>query len=44
MAARKICLRKIETDACALIGSSEEETTTNWLLQNMLNFFGIKLW
>jgi potassium efflux system protein len=44
MAARKIRLRKIETDTCAQIGSAEEETTTNWLLQNMRNFFGIKLW
>jgi hypothetical protein len=43
MASRKIRLRKIETDACAET-CSEEETTTNWLLQNMRNFFGIKLW
>ncbi len=44
MAARKIRLHKIETDASAPIGSVEEKTTTNWLLQNMRNFFGIKLW
>ena len=44
MAARKIRLRKIETDASAQIDSAEEITTTDWLLQNMRNFFGIKLW
>ena len=44
MAARKIRLRKIETDTCALIDNAEEKTTCNWLLQNMQNFFGIKLW
>ena len=44
MAARKIRLRKIETDTCALIDNGEEKTTCNWLLQNMRNFFGIKLW
>jgi len=44
MGARKIRLRKIETDTCAQACSAEEETTCNWLLQNMRNFFGIKLW
>ncbi len=44
MAARKTRLRKIETDTCALIDNGEEQTTCNWLLQNMQNFFGIKLW
>jgi small-conductance mechanosensitive channel len=44
MATRKIRLRKIETDTCALVDNAEETTTCNWLLQNMQNFFGIKLW
>ena len=44
MATRKIRLQKIETDACAEIDSAEETTTCNWLLQNMRNFFGVKLW
>jgi small-conductance mechanosensitive channel/CRP-like cAMP-binding protein len=44
MAARKIRLQKIETDASAQIDSAEDKTTSNWLLQNMRNFFGIKLW
>jgi hypothetical protein len=44
MAARKIRLRKIETDTTAQTSNGEEETTTHWLLQNMRNFFGIKLW
>jgi len=44
MAARKTRLRKIETDTCALVDNGEEQTTCNWLLQNMRNFFGIKLW
>ena len=44
MAARKIRLQKIETDASAQCDSAEETTTCNWLLQNMRNFFGIKLW
>ena len=44
MAARKIRLQKIETDASAQCDSAAETTTCNWLLQNMRNFFGIKLW
>lgn len=44
MATRKIRLQKIETDASAQNDSAEDQTTTNWLLQNMRNFFGIKLW
>ncbi|MGA9755692.1 MAG: mechanosensitive ion channel family protein [Desulfobaccales bacterium] len=44
MAARKIRLRKIEAATSAQTGDGEEETTTHWLLQNMRNFFGIKLW
>ena len=44
MAARKIRLQKIETDASAQFDSAAETTTCNWLLQNMRNFFGIKLW
>lgn len=44
MAARKIGLRKIETDTCAQSCRAEEATTTNWLLQKMRDFFGIKLW
>lgn len=44
MAARKIRLQKIETAVCDQVCIAEEQTTTNWLLQNMRNFFGIKLW
>ena len=44
MVSRKIRLQKVETDACAETCSEEETSTSNWLLQNMRNFFGIKLW
>ena len=35
----KIRLPKVETNACAEIGSAEETTTCNWLLQNRPEFF-----
>jgi CRP-like cAMP-binding protein len=44
IAAREIRLQKIKTDTGVQAGSAEEEKTTHWLLQNMRNFFGIKLW
>jgi small-conductance mechanosensitive channel len=44
MAARKVGLQKIEADTSAQTGCTEEDTTCNWLLQNMRKFFGIKLW
>jgi len=44
MAARKLQLRKAKKDSGEKADAEEQDKTSNWLLEKMRNFFGIKLW
>ena len=44
MAARKVQLKKAKKDSGEKERAEETEKTSNWLLEKMRNFFGIKLW